>query len=440
MLNVRYITRFTLTFINRFKTIIFLGILAGIFVFLIVGFLAPFFWGKKAEKIGVSGRYRPDTLPNSILSMIGDGLTKLSTDGSVEPSLAKSWETPDGGKTWIFHLADKKYWQDGKPVDSRSIVYEFTDSKVEKPDSKTIVFKLQSPFSPLPSVLSKPTFKQGLLGTGQWKVTKVSLSGSYVQEVDMENNKKDRKIYKFYPTEERTKLAYELGQVDQIMDIFDTSPLDKWNGTNLTQDINLKQEVTVFFNTQDKLLSEKSVRQALAYAIKKDSFSGPRAISPISPDSWAYNPQVKTYDYDQARAKELISALPSAAKENLYVKLATTPVLLSVAEKIAADWEAVGVKTTVQVTNGIPSDYQAFLAIFDIPLDPDQYSVWHSTQTASNISHYQNPRINKLLEYGRTEINPEKRREFYLDFQRFLVEDSPAIFLYHPISYTIIRK
>jgi ABC-type transport system substrate-binding protein len=120
--------------------------------------------------------------------------------------------------------------------------------------------------------------------------------------------------------------------------------------------------------------------------------------------------------------------------------LTTTPILLDVAEKIAQDWREIGVTTSVQVASTIPPDYQAFLAIYDIPNDPDQYATWHSSQTATNISHYANPRIDKLLEEGRLELDKEKRREIYLDFQRFLLEDAPAIFLYHPITYTITRK
>lgn len=440
MLKIRYIFRFLWTFLNRFKSLIFLGALFGVLVFLILNILTPYIWGRSSERVGITGRYRPDSLPTSILSMIGEGLTKINSEGVAEPGLAASWETPDLGKTWIFHLSDKKYWQDGTKVTAKSVVYEFSDTTSERPDDKTLVFKLQSPFSPFPSVVAKPTFKQGLLGTGEWRVTNISLSGGYVQEIDLENAKKDKKIYKFYPTEERTKMAYELGQVDKIINIFDPSPLDSWKQVSSTKTVNQDEEVTVFFNTQDKLLSEKSVRQALAYAIKKDHLPGARAISPIAPTSWVYNPQVKSYDYDSVRAKEIINDLPKALKDNLSVKLATTPVLLDEAEIIAADWEAVGVKTTVQVSSGIPTDYQALLAIFDIPADPDQYAIWHSSQTVSNISHYQNPRINKLLEYGRTEVNPETRRGYYLDFQRFLMEDSPAIFLYHPLFYTIQRK
>ena len=125
---------------------------------------------------------------------------------------------------------------------------------------------------------------------------------------------------------------------------------------------------------------------------------------------------------------------------DISINLTTTPLLLGKAEIITKNWEDVGVKVNVQVVTQIPSDYQAFLAIFDIPDDPDQYSMWHSTQTATNLTHYLNPRIDKLLEDGRSEIGIEDRKKIYLDFQRFLVEDSPAAFLYYPTTYTIGRK
>ena len=51
------------------------------------------------------------------------------------------------------------------------------------------------------------------------------------------------------------------------------------------------------------------------------------------------------------------------------------------------------------------------VVIFDIPEDPDQYSIWHSTQDATNITHYESPRIDKLLEDGRSEIDTESRRK-----------------------------
>jgi len=75
----------------------------------------------------------------------------------------------------------------------------------------------------------------------------------------------------------------------------------------------------------------------------------------------------------------------------------------------------------------------------EIPPDPDQHALWHSTQP-TNLTHYSDLKVDKLLEDGRQISDQARRREIYQDFQRFLVEDSPAIFLSHPVTYTITRK
>ena len=439
MLSLRYFIRLLNAFLARFKAVLLIGIFLGALLFLALRFIGPLLWGTSIEKMGLTGRYHTDNLPNFILESVGDGLTKVNETGIVEPNLAKSWETPDKGKTWVFHLEDNIFWQDGKEVTSETINYQFSDVTIERPDSKTIIFKLQDPFSPFPVVVSKPVFKKGLLGTGEWKVTKATIAGGFVQKLVLVDEEKNKKIYKFYPTEERAKTAYKLGKVNTLVNIFNPTPFDTWKTAEIIPEVDRGNVVAIFFNTQDTLLSEKSIRQALVYAIEKD-FEGERALSPISPNSWAYNPQVKSYSHDIGRAKDLLDDLPEEVKEILNIKLVTTPTLLPIAEKITQDWQKVGAKTTAQVYSGIPTDYQALLAVFDYPTDPDQYSIWHSIQESTNISHYQNPRIDKLLEDGRVELNLEERKKIYLNFQRFLVEDSPAAFLYHPISYKITRK
>jgi peptide/nickel transport system substrate-binding protein len=438
----RYLLRLLGTFIARFKGILFLGIVIGIILFVFIRLFGSPFLVKKTERIGLVGKYTTANLPNFILAKVGRGLTKTLISGQVEPDLAANWESGENGKVWIFHLKENEKWQDGKTIVAQNLNFNFSDVTVEKPDSQTIIFRLQNPFSPFPFVVSKPIFKKGFLGSGEWEIKKISISGNFVQRLTLANSKGERQTYKFYPTEERAKLGFKLGEVDKLIDIYNPSPLDAWPGNLLDKEADETKIVAIFFNTgpTNKLLSEKSFRQALAYALNKNDFTQNRAVSPLSPLSWAYNPQVKPYDYDQVKAGEIIKGLPSELKDNLALKLVTTPVLLNQAEKISRDWEAVGVTTTLQVSSTVPTEFDALLLVFDIPLDPDQYAFWHSSQKASNITSYNNPRIDKLLEDGRTELNQEARKKIYLDFQRFLVEDSPTIFLYHPISYTIERK
>ena len=438
MRSIRYTFRFLTAFISRFKWVLAASLLVGISLFFAIRYLLPRIEEGGSQRIGIVGRYTStESLPPDILQMISMGLTKVNAQGEVIPGIAESWSTPDSGKTWIFKLRNNIHWQDGKLLTANSLSYDFSDAKFTVIDSSTVSFTLQSAFSPFPVIVSKPLFKQGLLGVGDWKVVNATLASGYIKKLILVNTKNEKRIYKFYPSEDTAKLAYKLGQVDSVEDIYDPSPLQDWLTVKTTKQVNQNNFVAIFFNTSDSTLSNKSLRQALAYAIDKDNFNGPRAISPISPASWAFNPQVKEYTYDPARAKDLLKDTPAGS---VNLTISTIPLLIPVADNIVKNWKAVGINATVQVYSSLPRDNQVLLAIFQIPEDPDQYALWHSTQLTTNISHYNNPRIDKLLEDGRVELDQEARKKIYLDFQRFLIEDSPAIFLYNPVTYTLTRK
>lgn len=441
MSSLHYFFRLVYEFVNKFKGIIFLGIFCGVAIFVFYRFFFIPLFGREKIRIGYTGRFTAEDineLPPEIIFQITRGLTKINEQKLVEPDIARSWETPDKGKTWIFKIAEDAFWQDGTKILSKDIKYNFEGVQVEYPDQETIVFKLQNEFSLFPTVVSRPVFKKGLLGAGDWKVKKVKIVGGYIQSLTLQNKDKDRKTYKFYPTEVRTKLAYKLGEVDVIDNIFDPSPFDKWRTAKLTESTNYDMVVTLFLNTKDELLKEKSFRQAINYAIDKKNLGDfERAYTSISPKSWAYNPQVKSYDYNPEKAREIFK---NFKEKNPKLQIVSSPVLLPIAEKISQNLKALGIDASVQVSSIKPSEFQAYLTVFEIPTDPDQYLAWHSTQQDTNISKFQHPRIDKLLEEGRLELDLEKRREIYFDFQRFLAEEIPAIFLYYPKIYKIERE
>lgn len=441
MFNLRYVIKLIWVFLVRFRVILLLGVCAGIGFFLLAARFGPVFLARSNEHIGVVGRFGLDNLPRPILNIVSQGLTQVESDGTLKPGLASTWETNDKGKTWIFRLDQNKVWQDGKKISSQDLHFSFSDVVVEKPDIKTVVFKIQSPFAPFPTVVSSPLFKKGLLGNGDFKVNKITVWSGNVEKIAMSDKQKNVKTFYFFPTEDRAKLALKMGQISTLIEIFNPEPFNGWRTVKVAGSTDFSKYAAVFFNTQKgQLTANKSLRQALSYAINKDGLDQTRALGPISPDSWAFNPQVKPYSYSPAKAKELIEGLSKEERGKLSLKLSTTPLLINVAEKIARDWRAIGVKTSVQATSGVPETFDAFLAIFDIPQDPDQYALWHSNQDVTNLANYSNPRIDKLLEDGRTQIDQASRQKIYLDFQRFLLEDAPAAFLYHPTLYTISRR
>jgi peptide/nickel transport system substrate-binding protein len=74
----------------------------------------------------------------------------------------------------------------------------------------------------------------------------------------------------------------------------------------------------------------------------------------------------------------------------------------------------------------------------EIPIDPDQYVMWHSSQ-ATNFTNYKNTRIDSLLEKGRQTTEIAERRTIYQEFQQYLLEDPPAIFLKYLDNISIAR-
>lgn len=394
---------------------------------------------KHTTRIGRVGKYSFETFPSDIQSMLSRGLVTIKVDGKVTPELAKSWEIKDDGKTYIFVLDDTIKWHDGSLLTPSDITYNFKDVDIETGDN-TITYKLKEPFSPFLSAVSKPILKKNKLGTREFRLTKTQVSSGVLQALTLESET-ERRIYKFYPTETSSLTAYKLGEIDTIERLSFISESTKKDSTSIIEeDTNTdNQQSVLFFNNNDVILTSKSARQALAYAIKDKTFGKERSVSPIDKSSWAYNNLVKTYDYDATRAKTLFAQdIKDASAQKLELK--TMLQYLDVAESIAQSWrDTLGTQVEVKVVSNITSDYQILLADFTPPIDPDQYTIWHSTQ-ATNFTHFSNLKIDKLLEDGRRTSDQKLRKEIYQDFQRFLLEDCPAVFLFKSNSYTLSRN
>jgi len=426
-----------LAFFKKHQNLLFLGFILGFLSFLIFPRIYKTFFLQEVEKIGYVGKFNYDKFPLEIQEKISMGLTSISSDGHISSQLADSWEINKEGKEYIFTLKDGFFWQDGKPLKAQDINYNFSDVATTVLDEKRIKFELKEPFSPFLSVVSQPIFKKGLMGVGEYKISKIKRSGKIIHQVYLVSKKERKKIiFKFYPNEEALKIAFKLGEIDTIKEITHLNELSSWPGIKITPEVKYNRFVAIFFNTLNPKFSEKSVRQALAYAIQK---KWPyRALTPINPYSWAYNPNVKPYNFDLENAKKLLEKTKNNNQKIKEIELSTIPSLIYVAEEIKNDWEKLGIICKIKIINNLNESFEVILATQEIPIDPDQYIFWHSTQEL-NITKYKSPKIDKLLEEGRKTFEEEKRKEIYQDFQKSLVEEVPAIFLFHPSVYTISK-
>jgi peptide/nickel transport system substrate-binding protein len=88
-------------------------------------------------------------------------------------------------------------------------------------------------------------------------------------------------------------------------------------------------------------------------------------------------------------------------------------------------------------------EFDAVVLGWSLSLDPDQYGIWHSSQQAPgqfNFIGYNNPRVDRLLEQGRLELDPDKRMKIYHEFAATLLEDSPIVYLFAGYGLPAIHK
>jgi peptide/nickel transport system substrate-binding protein len=398
-------------------------------------------WFIPVDRIGMVGDFTPATLPLTIQEYISEGLTNVRPDGTLEPGLATSWTATDSAKTFIFTLRPDVVWHSGKQVTAADINYNIRNVTFSPIDQFTLRASLKAPYSAFSVVVSKPLFLNALVGFGQYRVSNIQLKGNsivYLKLVPSAGSQAREREYRFYTTEAEAILAYKLGEINELDDLSAPGDLTNWGKSHVAGETNYTRIISVYFNVTNPLVSDKSVRQALTYAIPYRS-DLERAYSPISKLSWAYSDNIKKYTFDLATAKKLFGNTEEGTS-SAHVTISTFAPYLSDAQSIAASWTALGLPTDVRVENSVPTDYQVLLSAQDVPPDPDQYPLWHSTQTATNITNYANVKIDKLLEDGRQEMDITKRKTIYADFQRYITEDVPAAFLYYATSYSVKRR
>ncbi len=431
---------------------LFLSFLAGFLIFVLLLTIGRYFSNllpKPKERIGVVGAYQLDNLPYQFTSQLSRGLTRVDDNGIVKPDVAKSWEIKDGGKTYVFYLQKNLTFSDGEKVTSDKINYKFEDVKVERPDNYTIVYKLKDAYSPFLVTVSRPIFRKGLIGISNIKVTHIELNGEFISSLTLKSTEKKLKnqTYIFYPNQEAVKMAFLLGETTKITDITDpfihNSSLISYPNAKSTRHTNYNRLVTLFYNTSDSILSEPKLRRGLTFALPNSFDAGERAYLPYSPKSYYFNRDVEKPVQDLEHARLLIDAIKntSSVSGDLKITIKTLKRYKNDAKLIADIWKTLGVQTKIEEVSSVPESFQVYLGDFAVPKDPDQYVLWHTNQKfKANITKLNNLRIDKLLEDGRKTVDIKKRKKIYDDFQRFLLEESPAAFLYFPTVYTIVRN
>ncbi|MBI4865806.1 MAG: hypothetical protein HY816_02530 [Candidatus Wallbacteria bacterium] len=355
---------------------------------------------------------------------------------------------------------------------------DYVKKGIAAPAPMTLRIELAKPFAPFLTVLAMPNagvvpreeiekwgdrFSEHPVGTGPFKFA----SWQHNVVVELEAFKDyflgrpylDKMRFRVIPDESVRLNEFEIGNLEHVNEV----PDEKYETIKATKDypgvLEECETLSTFymgFNMTKKPFDDLRVRQAFSHAIDKHTIlnvirrgRGKVANGVLPPGMPAYNPELKASDYDKEKAIALLKEAGYEDRTKLgeleywYNATSSNDPNARLAEVIQQNLLQIGVKVKLQTTDW--STYlkkvdRGELALFrmawvaDYP-DPDNflYILFHSKNRgeAGNYSMYNNPKVDELLERGRTTLGMADRVKIYQELEKQIVADSPWTFLYH---------
>jgi peptide/nickel transport system substrate-binding protein len=432
-------------------------------------------------------RVGTDEPSEHIDELLFDGLVALDANFQFQPALASSWEQPDA-RTFVFHLRNGVKFSDGQPLTARDVVwtmdsmrngavispkvasYASVDS-VEARDAHTVVFHLKHADNFLLTNLSTGAmgivpagsgrdFWRHPVGTGPF----VFVSQRIDQDVVIERNplswsivpKIERVRFAVVPDAITMSLELEKGSADVEIDSLPMDSLlvlDKRANLEVDDAAGTKVQYLAF-NMRDPILSNTRVRQAIAYSIDRALMirtllcGHATAASSLLPMShWAWSNDVAQYNYDPARAEQLLDEAgytrgANGIRFHLTMKTSTDESTRLVAVVMQQELARVGIALDLRsnefatfysdVTRGA---FQMYSLRWIGIKGPDIYSYAFSSAdfppSGANRSRYVNARLDTLLGDAAVDSDTDRRRADYAEVQQILARDLPAINLWY---------
>ena len=453
-----------------------------------------------------------DTVSWTFEQAIFDTLVRYG-DGNIElePDIATTWESSPDATVFTFHMRHDARFSDGRPVTSADFRYgvervldPVTRSKgmeyyrgiqgsadfiahhvahlsgIETPDSWTIIFHLSAPDPIFAHKLAMPfasaiprdvaekwgdDFSRHVVGSGAFML-KEWIGGQRLVLVRNLNYfakplpHLDAIVESVGVNQELQWLRFDAGQIDAVIDIPPAEFPYVMKTPALRKLTLAKTTVTTRYlgmNCQMWPFTDLRVRRAISYAIDRHKLiallngRGIVARGVMPPNLPGYDPDLKGYEYDPAKARALLEEahLGAGFKFEIWMRADQTGLML--AQSIQQDLAPLGIHVELKpVAWGPfleairqPHTAQAFMQGWeaDFP-DPENFLgalLSRAQWGANNDSFYSNPNVEKLLREASPEANLTKRYALYDDAEKIVVADAPWVFLYYPVTY-IIRQ
>ncbi len=442
-------------------------------------------------------RIGTDAQSERIDELIFDSLLKKDAQFNLQPDLATSWESPDQ-LTYIFHLRSGIAFHNGQPFTSRDVKWTLDSvlnhslltakyqafrnvAEIEAPDAQTVVIHMRQPDASLLWSLSDGAlgivpygsgrdFQQHPIGTGPFRFVQQEVD----KEVILERNPHSWQTVptvsrlRFNVVPDGTTRALELrkGSADVAQNAL--TPDMTWS---MRHDSNLATVSTpgtvvqyLTFNLRDLYLRDVRVRRAIAYAMNRPLIvstllrgQARSAESLLPPNHWAYDGDVAHYQYDPAKARNLLDSAGyrpagNGIRFHLEMKTSTDEGTRLLSMALQQQLREVGIALDVRtfefatfysdITRGAFGIYS--LRWIGGNEDPDIFRYAFASSSfpprGANRGAYSNVQVDRLLQTAGTESNQEQRTEAYARVQQILADELPTLPLWFLDSVVIYNR
>ncbi|HEU5192236.1 MAG TPA: ABC transporter substrate-binding protein [Methylomirabilota bacterium] len=431
---------------------------------------------------------------SSLRSQVGvsvfDSLVGRDADGKIVGELAESWRALDD-RTWQLKLRRGVTFHNGEPFNAEGVRFTFqrvlnpeqkspnraTVSEVERVDvvdDLTVNLVLRAPYAPFlarlidfPMVPPKYTAEkgnQGLalrpVGTGPFRFVELVKDDHMIVEAFDKHWRGQprikRIVFKPIPEPFTRAAALRNGEVDLITTVPPTlvGELDKVAGVRV-QRVPSTWQIYLGLNAFKKPLSDVRVRQALNYATDVDAIiknvmdgNGRRLEGPFTPNVFGFDPSVKGYAPDPARARRLLAeaGYPDGVEVTLDAPAGRYQGDKEIAEALGGQWQKAGFRPKVQVAEWgayfkkyLGKQMQdAYLLGLGGPMQ-DADELYNLVSSKGRGLYYKNERVDELFDQGRATTDPTRRRKVYADLARAMIEDATWVFLMQQVDIYATR-
>lgn len=424
-----------------------------------------------------------DVASSNVMTQIYETLVQLNDQGEVVPMLAESFKQIDD-VTYEFKLKKGVKFHNGEEMKASDVKFSFERASKAAPvahimgdidtssfnmaDDYTISFKLNKPNTGFlaslihtgASILNEKAvteagdkYAMNPVGTGPFKFVSWAKGSEVNLEAfsDFHGTKPafSKLVIKVIPEATNRTIELESGGVDIAYEIT-ANDLSRVEDNKDLQLLRVIDNSTAYlgFNTQKKPFSDLKVRQAIGYALDIDSIVtsvwrgiGRVAVGPIGPNVKYSDKSIPGHEYNVEKAKQLLkeAGLEKGFKTTIWTNEKKERV--DMATIMQSQLKEVGIEVEIKVLewgayiDGLnKGEHDMFILGWSTQTpDPDMavYATFISKNAGAggNYSFINDPKLDELIQKGRTMKDSDERQAVYYDIQKEIIAQAPWVFL-----------